>query len=81
MIDDRPIVDLINSRFDDLVGRVEDMKRDLLRGQEKHEIEDKERFKALDLRVHSVEKIYWKVSGAVIVIIAFVKALERLLFT
>lgn len=78
MYDDRPLVDLINSRFDDMNQKISELKQDLIREvqgiktkQELHEVDDQRRF-------DSFNKIKWQVSGAVITVAGIFKYLEHL---
>lgn len=79
MYDDRPLVDLINARLDDVISRMESMKTDLLRESqelkrkhEEHEDHDLARFTELD-------QIKWKSMGAFsAVLVIFQLAIEIL---
>jgi len=77
MYNDGPLVDLINSRFDDVNQKLNDIKQDLLREiqeikrkHDDHEELDQHRF-------DGINKIKWQVSGAAVTLMALVKILER----
>jgi len=77
MYDDRPLVDLLNARFDDMSQKISELRADLIRQVQKqeekfdeHEEKDQERF-------DHINKFKWQLSGAGVTLIALVKVLER----
>lgn len=77
MYNDGPLVDLINSRFDDVNQKISDLRQDLFREvqsikqkHDDHEELDQHRFDGLN-------KIKWQVSGAAVTLFGIVKILER----
>lgn len=87
MYDDRPLVDLINSRFDDMTDKISDLKRDMLRETQRltekydqHEEHDAERFTSVNARFSKLDKAYWMISGGVVVLSLVIKIAERFIF-
>jgi len=78
MYDDRPLVDLINARFDDVISKVDSLKVDMLReyvslkvDMKEHEAHDTERFSAISQKLSRLDKIEWMILGGSAVV-AFV---------
>lgn len=80
MYDDRPLVDLITSRCDDIVALIADLKRDMVRISERHEADDKERFQEHHARLSELEKAHWKQIGVMSVVNILVVAVWTYLF-
>lgn len=77
MYDDRPLVDLLNRRFDDLTARVDDIKRDMREETktltvkfDEHEDKDQERFSELD-------KFKWQATGIFVTLMFLMQFAEK----
>ena len=90
MTDDRCLVDLINQRFDDMNGKIDDLKSDMLREsqtiktqQTSHEAQDAVQFKALHVDLGGLKNLKMTLigasSGAFAVITIVFKVVEHFL--
>lgn len=74
MYDDRCLVDLINKRFDDVNGRIAEIKADIVRKHDDHEKQDEERFSSISTRLGKFDRLSWAASGAAAVAFAVIQA-------
>lgn len=80
MYDDRPLVDLINSRLDDVISRMEGLKSDILRETQHLNQKHKEHEEKDTIRFGEIDKLKWKITGGISVVIVLIQFAKDILF-
>lgn len=83
MIDEGCLVDLINQRFDDLNARVDELKQDMVKRQDQHEVDDKQRFEKIQGDMSGLKNLKMTImgaaSGAFVVVQAAAEVIKHLI--
>lgn len=73
------VVNLINERFDDLNARIDDLKIDMVKRHENHELDDKERFDHLQKEIEPLKSMKKSVAGSASIAVVVVQSAAEII--
>lgn len=79
MIDESALIMLINERFDDMNGRIDELKHDIVARQDRHDVEDRERFQELRQEIEPLKHMKRSVAGSAGVAVVAIQSIAEFL--
>ncbi len=79
MTDISALIEILNSRFDDLTNRIESLKADMHRAQDRHALENKETFHDHHTRLGDIERMKWRITGGMIAITVIANVIIKII--